>query len=53
VGLELQASGAPTSPFLLDMLPYLVTLAVALVATRGRAFAAPMGLKAVFEGTAK
>ena len=52
LGLALQARGAPTSPFLLDMLPYLVTLTVALLGARARAFTVPMGLRAVFEGTA-
>jgi general nucleoside transport system permease protein len=52
LGLALQAGGAPTSPFLLDMLPYLVTLTVALLGARARAFTVPMGLRAVFEGTA-
>jgi ABC-type uncharacterized transport system permease subunit len=51
LGLALQAQGAPTSPFLLDMLPYLVTLTVALLGARARAFTVPMGLRAVFEGT--
>lgn len=52
-GLALQARGASTSPFLLDMLPYLVTIAVALLGARARAFTVPAGLKAVFEGTAR
>lgn len=49
--LQLQAQGAPISPFLLDMLPYLLTLGVLLLAGRGRRNAMPAGLKAVFEGT--
>ncbi len=53
VGLQLQAQGAPVSPFLLDMLPYLLTLAVVLVWGRPKAFAVPGGLREVFEGTAK
>ena len=35
LGIQLQAQGSPVSPFLLDMLPYLVTIAVVL--TWGRA----------------
>lgn len=53
LGLQLQALGAPVSPFLLDMLPYVLTLLVVLVWGRPKAFAVPMGLRAVFEGTAK
>lgn len=53
VGLQLQAQGAPVSPFLLDMLPYVVTLAVVLTWGRPKAFASPAGLREVFEGTAK
>jgi len=53
LGLALQVRGAQTSPFLLDMLPYLLTLIVVLVWGRPKAFTVPMGLKAVFEGTAR
>ncbi len=53
LGLELQVLGAPISPFLLNMLPYLVTFAVVLVWGRPKAFTVPMGLREVFEGTAK
>jgi simple sugar transport system permease protein len=53
LGLALQVKGAPTSPFLLDMLPYLITLAVVLIWGRARAFTIPMGLREVFEGTAR
>lgn len=53
LGLQLQALGAPVSPFLLDMLPYLITLAVVLVWGRPRAFTVPMGLREVFEGTGR
>jgi simple sugar transport system permease protein len=49
--LQLQARGAPISPFFLDMIPYLLTLAVLLLAGRNRRNATPEGLKAVFEGT--
>jgi general nucleoside transport system permease protein len=53
VGIELQAQGSPVSPFLLDMLPYLVTIAVVLVWGRPKAFTVPAGLREVFAGTAK
>lgn len=53
LGLALQVRGAPTSPFLLDMLPYLITLVVVLIWGRARAFTVPMGLRAIFEGTAR
>jgi ABC-type uncharacterized transport system permease subunit len=49
--IQLQARGAAVSPFLLDMLPYLVTLAVLVQlrkASRGRM---PEGLKEVFESS--
>ncbi|MCX6047203.1 MAG: ABC transporter permease [Chloroflexi bacterium] len=49
--LQLQARGAPVSPFLLDMLPYLLTLLVLLIVGRTRKNAMPEGLKSVFEGT--
>jgi ABC-type uncharacterized transport system permease subunit len=53
VGIELQTQGSPVSPFLLDMLPYLVTIAVVLVWGRPKAFTVPAGLREVFAGTAK
>lgn len=53
VGIELQAQGSPVSPFLLDMLPYLVTIAVVLVWGRPKAFTVPAGLREVFAGTSK
>ena len=49
--LQLQARGAEISPFLLDMLPYLLTLGVLLFMRKGRKHAMPEGLKTVFEGT--
>ena len=49
--LQLQARGANISPFLLDMIPYLLTLGVLLFVQKGRKHAMPEGLKAVFEGT--
>lgn len=48
--LQLQARGAPVSPFLLDMLPYLLTLGVLLFLRGNRQYAMPAGLKTVFEG---
>lgn len=51
VNLELQAQGTSISPFFLDMLPYLLTLAVLLVWGRKRQYQMPMGLAEVFEGT--
>lgn len=53
VGLQMQAHGSPVSPFLLDMLPYLVTIAVVLVWGRPKAFTVPAGLREVFAGTSK
>jgi simple sugar transport system permease protein len=50
--IQLQARGAAVSPFLLDMLPYLVTLLVLVQlrkASRGRM---PEGLREVFESSA-
>lgn len=48
--LQLQARGAPISPFFLDMLPYLLTLGVLLLVGRTGRSAMPEGLKTVFEG---
>lgn len=49
--LQLQARGVAISPFLLDMTPYLLTLAVLVVwAQRGRD-SFPAGLNKVFRGT--
>lgn len=49
--LQLQARGAGVSPFLLDMTPYLLTIAVLLIwAQRGRD-SFPAGLNKVFRGT--
>lgn len=49
--LQLQARGVPVSPFLLDMLPYLLSLAVLLAWSRGRREVAPASLGRVFRGT--
>ena len=45
--LQLQALGAPVSPFLLDMLPYVLTLAVLTVWTGAADRAMPQGLKGI------
>jgi general nucleoside transport system permease protein len=47
--VQLQARGAPISPFLLDMLPYLLTLSVLLFLRGNRRYVMPEGLKTVFE----
>jgi simple sugar transport system permease protein len=47
--LQLQARGTPISPFILDMLPYLLTLGVLLLVRSSRKYAMPEGLKTVFE----
>lgn len=48
--LQLQARGAPISPFLLDMLPYLLTLGVLLALRKRPGYTMPAGLSTVFEG---
>lgn len=48
--LQLQARGAPISPFLLDMLPYLLTLGVLLALRHRPGYTMPAGLSSVFEG---
>lgn len=48
--LQLQARGAPISPFLLDMLPYLLTLTVLLALRKRPGYTMPAGLSTVFEG---
>ena len=45
--LQLQALGAPVSPFLLDMLPYLLTLGVLAIWTGAAGRAMPEGLKGI------
>jgi len=51
IGLELQLQtiGAPISPFVLAMLPYLITLGVLSIWTGAALRAMPEGLKAVFK----
>lgn len=48
--LQLQARNAPVSPFLLGMIPYLLTLLVLLYLGRKRRYQMPQGLREVFEG---
>jgi simple sugar transport system permease protein len=50
--LQLQTIGAPVSPFLLDMLPYLIILLVMALWSRASARAMPEGLKGVLRATA-
>ena len=49
--LQMQALGVPVSPFLLDMLPYLLSLAVLAVGGGTRRHVAPASLGRVFRGT--
>jgi general nucleoside transport system permease protein len=49
--LQMQARGVPVSPFLLDMLPYLLSLAVLAIWGGSRRQAAPGSLGRVFQGT--
>ena len=50
--LALQSVGVGVSPFLLSMVPYLLTLVVLLVVGRRRRYNMPEGLAAVFGGIA-
>lgn len=47
--IQLQARGAEVSPFLLEMLPYVVTLSVLILLRKTSRGRMPEGLKAVFE----
>lgn len=49
--LSMQARGVPISPFILDMLPYLLSLAVLAVGRGAHRHAAPGSLGRVFQGT--
>jgi ABC-type uncharacterized transport system permease subunit len=49
--LQMQVWGVPVSPFLLDMLPYLLSLGVLVVWGGARRYAAPASLGQVFRGT--
>jgi len=53
VWIQLESQGAPVSPFVLQMLPYVLTILVVLVWGRSKRFSATAGLKEVFAGTAK
>ncbi len=48
--LQLQAHGSSISPFLLNMIPYVLTLGVLLIWGGARRFAAPGGLGRVYSG---
>jgi len=48
--LQLQAQGSSISPFVLNMIPYAVTLGVLLIWGGARRFAAPAGLGRVYHG---
>ncbi|MEW5825553.1 MAG: ABC transporter permease [Candidatus Bipolaricaulota bacterium] len=48
--LQLQAQGAAISPFVLNMIPYVLTLGVLLLWGGSRRFAAPGGLGRVYSG---
>jgi ABC-type uncharacterized transport system permease subunit len=49
--LSMQARGVPISPFILDMLPYLLSLTVLAVGRGAQRHAAPGSLGRVFQGT--
>jgi len=49
--LQLQTVGAPISPFILDMLPYLIILFVMALWSRASTRAMPEGLKGVLKTT--
>jgi simple sugar transport system permease protein len=49
--LFLQASGVAVSPFLLDMIPYILTIVVLIIWGGGRRVAAPASLGRVYQGT--
>jgi ABC-type uncharacterized transport system permease subunit len=49
--LQMQARGVPVSSFLLDMLPYVLSLAVLAMWSGARRHAAPGSLGRVFQGT--
>jgi len=53
IQLQMQARGSSVSPFLLDMMPYLVVLVVLMLFGRMKGRSVPAGLKDVFEGTGR
>jgi simple sugar transport system permease protein len=48
--LQLQTIGAPISPFILDMFPYIITITVVSIWTGAALRAMPEGLKSVLKG---
>lgn len=48
--LQLQAQGVQISPFLLNMIPYVLTIGVLMLWGGARRFAAPAGLGKVYQG---
>ncbi len=48
--LQLQTIGAPVSPFILDMFPFIITITVVSIWTGAALRAMPEGLKSVFRG---
>jgi general nucleoside transport system permease protein len=53
IWIQLASQGTPVSPFVLQTLPYLLTILVVLAWGRAKPFSTPAGLKEVFAGTAK
>lgn len=53
VGLQLQIVAPSISPYVLDMIPYLLTIVVVLVWARPTRYSSPAGLREVFSGTSK
>lgn len=49
--LQLQASGIDVSPFLMNMIPYLLTIVVLAIWGGKRQYAAPAGLGKIYTGT--
>ena len=49
--LQLQTIGAPVSPFILDMFPYVITITVVSIWTGAALRAMPEGLKSVLKGS--
>jgi ABC-type uncharacterized transport system permease subunit len=48
--LLLQSAGVPVSPFLLDTIPFLLTILVLAVSGGGRRHLAPAGLGRLYSG---
>jgi simple sugar transport system permease protein len=49
--LQLQASGIDVSPFLMNMIPYILTIVVLAIWGGKRQSAAPAGLGKIYTGT--